>query len=245
MTALRGILRLTYHIEVITGLKIGGAKESIEIGGIDNVVIKLKHYKGRSDVPYIPGSSVKGKVRSLIELALGIFNGPCACGSDDCKVCKLFGTAGDKARHPVRLRVSDFYPTDETIDMWESFLEGVYTEIKAENTINRLTSTVKQGGLRHMERVIPGSVFYGTVSFRVFEKNDKDLFELFEQGLKLVEEDYLGGCGSRGYGRVKFNLVNVEYKAINSANGSFKVEIKPNINLENFKEEVFKASLAG
>ena len=50
-------------LELVTGLHIGAGNDEIRIGGIDNPV--LKHpYSGQ---PYIPGSSLKGKVRSLLE----------------------------------------------------------------------------------------------------------------------------------------------------------------------------------
>ena len=237
MVRLIGILKLTYEIEVVTGLHIGGAKENIEIGGIDNPVVKLKQYKGLADVPYIPGSSIKGKIRSLLELSLGK-NDVCSCG--DCKICKIFGTAGNNAKHPIRLRIFDFYPTDETINMWENYLDGLYTEVKAENTIDRLTSTVKKGGLRHMERVIPGSVFRGEIVFRVFNKQeDKELFNLFESGIRLLEEDYLGGSGSRGYGRVKFYLKKVRYvevKISGEKDRDLSINEREGLDTNNFKQ---------
>ncbi len=222
MEQLKGILTLEYEIEVITGLHIGGSKESIEIGGIDNPVIKLRSYKGRSDVPYIPGSSIKGKIRSLLELAMGKGKDPCSCG--ECSICKLFGTAGTNAKHPIRLRVSDFYPTDDTLKFWEDVLEGLYTEIKAENTIDRITSTVKRGGLRQMERVIPESRFEGVFIIRIFnQKEDKNLCELLIRGIELLQDDYLGGSGSRGYGRVEFHFKNAVYKKIAIQSGILQI----------------------
>jgi CRISPR-associated protein Csm3 len=226
-----GFLELKYEIEVISGLHIGGSKDSIEIGGTDNPVIKLKTYKIKdeilSDVPYIPGSSLKGKVRSLLELAenkpLERFNNyedksdwnkaieyagkPCDCGK--CNICKLFGTGGDKVEEPIRLRFSEFYPTKETIEMWKTYLGEVYTEIKTENVINRITSTAQHP--RHTERVIANSIFEGTITFRVFEGDNEKLFQELENGLKLLEKDYLGGNGSRGYGRVKVKLSEINW----------------------------------
>ena len=236
MVRLKGILKFLYEIEVVTGLHIGGAKENVEIGGIDNPVIKLKNFKGLSDVPYIPGSSVKGKIRSLLELSLGK-SSVCSCG--DCDICKIFGTSGTTAKHPIRIRIFDFYPKDETIELWENYLEGAYTEIKAENTIDRLTSTVRRGGLRHMERVIPGSIFEGDIIFRIFDENeDKRLLDLFEEGIKLLQEDYLGGSGSRGYGRIKLNLRGVVYSSIKNKNGSIYVEKKA-LGPDNYRNAVF------
>ena len=131
---LKGVLKLKVVIRAKTGLHIGGAKENVEIGGIDNIVEKLKVYftkneiNGRRrflDVPYIPGSSLKGKIRSLLEwvknpkdgnvnvIALSFEGNPCKCGK--CIICKLFGAHQAQGQEPVRLRFEDFYPTEDTI----------------------------------------------------------------------------------------------------------------------------------
>jgi len=226
-----GFLTLKYHIEVLTGLHIGGSKDSIEIGGVDNPVIKLKAFKLNddnilSDIPYIPGSSLKGKIRSLLELAKGIYmkrlqNGitkiedlgkPCDCGK--CEICILFGTGGNNIKEPIRLRFSEFYPTDDTINMWKKYLGEVYTEMKTENVINRITSTAQHP--RHTERVIANSVFKGDITFRLFENDGIELVNTLKTGMELLEKDYLGGSGSRGYGRVKIYLCNYEWYSPNN-----------------------------
>lgn len=53
-------------LECVTGTRIGGTQEKFEIGGIDNPVIK----DPLTDLPYIPGSSLKGKLRHLLEWAI-------------------------------------------------------------------------------------------------------------------------------------------------------------------------------
>ena len=60
---LKEIKEITATIEIVTGLHIGGNNDEIKIGGIDNPVIK----NPLTNEPYIPGSSLKGKIRSLIE----------------------------------------------------------------------------------------------------------------------------------------------------------------------------------
>jgi len=253
---LKGFLKLKYKIKVKTGLHIGGSKDSIEIGGIDNPVIKLKVFRTSddilSDVPYIPGSSLKGKIRSLLELAknkhieklkdvvakklnkkpetltdkdindflkekrknqkawkdlLEEIGTVCTCGG--CEICKLFGTGGNNIKEPIRLRFSEFYPTKETIEMWKTYLGEVYTEMKTENVINRITSTAQHP--RHTERVIAESEFEGDITFRVFEEDGKDLLNILKKGIELLEQDYLGGNGSRGYGRVEIRLESYEW----------------------------------
>lgn len=214
--ALKGIIKLECKIRVLTGLHIGGSKENVEIGGIDNIVIKVPVLKLdeviERDVPYIPGSSIKGKMRALLEwvekpegstqvIALTSKGEPCNCGR--CRVCKLFGAHKNaKSEEPVRLRVEDFYPTKETIQMWKRFLEGDFVEVKVENTIDRIKGTALHP--RHQERVIPFSEFTGFIKIRVHEGDRKELYDTIIRGIKLLEDDYLGGSGSRGYGKVKF-----------------------------------------
>ncbi|WP_299228344.1 type III-A CRISPR-associated RAMP protein Csm3 [Sulfurihydrogenibium sp.] len=214
--ALKGIIKLECKIRVLTGLHIGGSKENVEIGGIDNIVIKVPVLKLdeaiERDVPYIPGSSIKGKMRALLEwvekpegsmqvIALENKGEPCNCGR--CRVCKLFGAHKNaKTEEPVRLRVEDFYPTEKTIDMWKKFLDGDFVEVKVENTIDRIKGTALHP--RHQERVIPFSEFTGFIKIRVHEGDRKELFDTIIRGIQLLEDDYLGGSGSRGYGKVKF-----------------------------------------
>ncbi len=241
--ALKSVVKINCNIEVLTGLHIGGSKDNIEIGGIDNIVIKLHFYNGHRDVPYIPGSSLKGKMRALLEwvekpmdnsskvIALAKNGKPCDCGK--CNVCRLFGAHQSKnAVEPVRLRVDDFCPTEDTINTWTNVLEGLYTEIKTENIIDRIKGTAEHP--RHTERVIPGSVFEGSISIRIYEG---DTFEntvgVVLKSLEMIEDDYLGGSGSRGYGRVRFdkksfvlkkytpNLEEISFEKVEDLKGKF------------------------
>ncbi|MGB9639081.1 MAG: type III-A CRISPR-associated RAMP protein Csm3 [bacterium] len=245
---LKGILKLKYKLTVLTGLHIGGSKENIEIGGIDNIVIKIpvlvfNDNEIKYNVPYIPGSSIKGKIRALLEyiekpednnsnqvIAFRYNGNPCECGR--CNICKLFGPHKSKSlQEPIRLRFDDFYPTLDTINLWEEALDGLYTEIKTENVINRLRGTAEHP--RHIERVIPYSEFQGYITFRVFENDSFKLYQILEKGINLLNDDYLGGNGSRGYGRVKLELLfnYSEYKPIVNYPHSTKL-IK---NLEDLK----------
>ena len=244
---LKGILKLKYRIKTKTGLHIGGSKESIEIGGIDNIVIKLpilkieKNENEYRNVPYIPASSLKGKIRALLEwvekpynnnsMPIAISKGgePCDCGK--CNICKLFGThKAQNNTEPVRLRFDEFYPTEETIQMWEEVLEGIYTEMKSENTINRITSKANP---RHLERVIAGSEFEGNITVRIFEGDTyENTVGILKKGLELLEDDYLGGSGSRGYGRVEIECKEIIWKPIQNYEGKI-------IKFEEIKNKVF------
>ena len=236
----QGSFVIDYTLTNLTGLRIGGAKEEFDIGGVDNPVIKAPvsipgFYEDGSELPqgapYIPGSSIKGKVRSLLEWALGRVEKmyeknpndiekagkPCDCGK--CKVCVIFGT-GDSRTYknlkieelpgPPRAKFFDAYPTKDTLRILRNQLgEGIFTEIKTENQINRITSLAQNP--RKMERVPAGAEFEGRIVFDLFKEEDKDLLKTLFKGLELLENNFLGGYGSRGSGRVKFKELKIEF----------------------------------
>jgi len=242
-----GSLVIDYKLKVLTGLRIGGSKENFEIGGLDNPVIKVvtevPDYDGKGHTlpegaPYIPGSSIKGKMRSLLEWVEGrvaerIENAlknkkkleeqlkeagqPCACGR--CVICKIFGTGEAKTLEnipvneqpgPPRLKVFDAYPTYETLERLKDALgEGIFTEIKTENQINRLTSRANP---RKIERVPAGTEFEGIMVFDFYKEEDKELLKTVFQGMKRIEDNFLGGYGSRGSGKVKFREIKLTWK---------------------------------
>ena len=224
---LRDYLTLRGTLCCVTGLRIGGSAEMIEIGGLDNPIIKHP----LTELPYVPGSSLKGKMRALLELRLDKIDprqevdgrrnrnygevhrpdseGGWNCEGQTCPICRIFGSnAGEGQVGPARLIVRDAYLTDE----WEGkiqerLLEGKpATEIKYENTINRITARANP---RQMERVPAGVAFAFEIGYRVFDTGDggatdRELFGRVIEGLRLVEADTLGGSGSRGYGKVAF-----------------------------------------
>lgn len=210
-------------IEVVTGLHIGGSTTMIEIGGKDNPVIKNPLTKE----PFIPGSSLKGKMRSLLEWKLGLiddrrkidgkdnkdfgevhkFNSP-KCEKEKCPICLIFGTsADDAALGPTRLIVrdavmdNDFMNKQKTTNATWTVLD--LTEDKYENTINRITARANP---RNFEMVIAGAEFKFTMSYRVFDGDDENLFDQVIESLRLIEKDALGGAGSRGCGQIKFKI---------------------------------------
>ena len=214
---------ITGKIRVITGLRIGGSAESLEIGGMDNPVIK----NPITDEPYIPGSSIKGKIRSILEWKdnkVNINGGVCECGKKDCPICRIFGTSANKGesdRGPTRLIVRDAELLPKLIiredESKEESIEWKIvglpvTEDKVENTINRITSHAVP---RHMERVLPGYEFKFEMIYKVYDMNDggktdEELFDKVLLGLKYLQEDTLGGAGSRGCGKIKFESLKVK-----------------------------------
>ena len=190
-------IKITYRLHLLTGLHIGGSKESVEIGGIDNPVIKIATRKNQ---PYIPGSSLKGKMRCLLEQVAGAQK-VCA----NAEVNKLFGSADKNNTQPSKLIVRDAYLTEESVARLEACyeLDMPYTENKFENTINRVEGKAEHP--RQQERVPAGVNFAVEMILNIWD-NDKEeeLMEMFNRGIRLLENDYLGGSGSRGYGQVKF-----------------------------------------
>lgn len=195
-----------------TGLHIGGANNAINIGGADNILIR----DSVSDLPFIPGSSLKGKLRSLFELndkesAQSVMKnkgGPATDG--DSKAVKIFGVSADNnnkaLNFPTRLIVRDSFPTEESIELWnkqEDIVRGA--ELKDENKLNRITSAATP---RSIERIPKGSVFAFEFIFSVYEEDEDNLMGVFE-AMRLLEDNYLGGSGSRGYGKVKFANISI------------------------------------
>ncbi len=202
------------QIQVMTGLHIGASNENIEIAGLDNPIIK-DPLPG-SHAPYIPGSSLKGKLRSLIEIKDGRFvtqgrskGNPCDCGQRECPVCAVFGTSANNRPDdlgPTRIVVRDAHLSTQEKDnapSWrERFKDGeLPMEIKYENAINRITGVANP---RPLERVPAGVEFDFNISFKVFEGDPESYFTTLLRGMRLLEMDALGGSGSRGCGQIRF-----------------------------------------
>jgi CRISPR-associated protein Csm3 len=221
-------------IECLTGLHIGGSKEKLQIGGVDSIVIR----NPRNQHPYIPGSSLKGKIRHLLEYITGGVNKPIHREAPSGKsieeldrinlgqvsrkeeIARIFGVGvDDRDKHDElkhiglpRLIVRDAYPDAATIEMWGNLgSDANFTEYKAENTIDRLTSAANP---RFIERVVEGSVFDFEIVYTAYaESNSEEEIKTINSdigdillGLRLLENNALGKSGSRGYGRIKFWL---------------------------------------
>jgi len=194
-----------------TGLYIGGSNDNIDIGGTDNAIIR----DVVSDLPFIPGSSLKGKLRSLFELndkesARSVLtNGGKPSTDENCNAAKIFGVSADEGRDlkfPTRLIVRDSFPTEESIELWNKYEDIVRgSELKYENNINRVNSSATP---RNIERVPKGSSFNFEMIFSVYEEDENNLMNVFE-AMRLLEDNYLGGSGSRGFGKVKFTDISI------------------------------------
>ncbi len=219
---LKEMKQITGKIVLKSGLHIGAGDTEMKIGGTDNTVVKHPH----TLEPYIPGSSLKGKIRSLLELRTGLMgetggrplsysvvNG--AEGdvkSDALKILKLFGTSGADEEAsvlgPTRCSFADC-PLDTK---WKekAALEHIpFTEVKPENSINRISGTAENP--RFTERVPAGTEFRFALTLKLMHEDEGDDLETtLLEGMKLLEMDALGGNGSRGYGRVEFRFDDQE-----------------------------------
>lgn len=199
-------IKIETTIVLLTGLHIGGSKENVEIGGIDNPVIKLASKDGQ---PYIPGSSIKGKMRCLLEQAAGATE----VGRDD-EVNNLFGIAsngrnGEPDSRPSKVIVRDAMLTAESAKALRECdnLDMPYTENKFENVIDRVKGVAEHP--RQSERVPAGAEFHLEMIVNIWDDDNEDaLMSLLEKGMNMLENDYLGGSGSRGYGQIKFDKLN-------------------------------------
>lgn len=206
-------IKINGTIEVISGLHIGAGKEALEIGGLDNAVIK----NPKTKEPYIPGSSLKGKLRFLTEWRLGKIDGEAVhkCKIMDCEICRIFGSLEQLDEHNVRgatrLIVRDaFY--DETVT--GLFDPQNMLEVKYSTAIDRTSGAALKNSLRNLERVVPGVTFKFEIIYRVFDINDngakdKENFKIVIESLKHLQNDTLGGSGSRGCGQIAFKNLTV------------------------------------
>lgn len=188
-------------LEVKSGLHIGSSTAFAAIGSVDAPVIR----DVRTSDPMIPGSSIKGKMRMLLAKCHNAC--PANTGNDDADaILRLFGSARKDYRCAGRLLFSDMYLTEKCKDELrrQNIIRPV--EIKFENTVRRLTGIATT---RQIERIIRGTKFGMSLIYEVDEEcSILEDFQLIREGLDLLRWDYLGGSGSRGYGKVDFtNLV--------------------------------------
>jgi CRISPR-associated protein Csm3 len=227
-----GKLVLEGEIQCQTGLHIGAGKGSLEIGGADNPVVK-----DAFGIPYIPGSSLRGRLRSLLEQALGL-----ALPNElvyvskrrgqevrihqsdraDDEVCVLFGRNPGRVERvngdaletsnatPARLTVYDApLVVDSITPQMRENLDDELTEVKSENAVDRITS---QANPRTLERVPAGARFRFRMVLDVLCEEDKALLARVSEAMRLLEDDALGGGGSRGNGRVAFTNLQCAWR---------------------------------
>ena len=196
-------LSITGIMQLITGLHIGVSMDFSPIGAVDNVVIR----DPVSKQPIVPGSSLKGKIRSLLAADTSESVMVPKIEEEGEKLQRLFGMGGKKIRRS-RLQFFDLFLTQASCDYLKQVDSDLYmTEIKFENEINRMTAIANP---RQLERVPAGAQFDFRLMYVV--ENPEDVLEdikLLARGLQLLQLDYLGQGGSRGNGRVRFTNLNI------------------------------------
>ena len=232
---LQGKIFIAGEIEATTGLHIGGSAGELDIGGVDNPVIR----NPLTREPYIPGSSLRGKMRSLLDRHLDrplnkfirrnrpqvrVHECDQLADYNDCSVCQVFGIApsGNMAdTMPTRLIVRDALLTPETRKRFDKIdTDMPYTEVKTEVAIDRITSAATP---RQNERV-PAEATFGPLelvySLYTLDSDsggsvDREiaLFDAVLTGMELLEDDYLGGSGSRGSGKIAFRDLEMTFKS--------------------------------
>jgi CRISPR-associated protein Csm3 len=193
-----GKILITCRMRVLTGMHIGGSSAYSAIGAVDSPVIR----DSLTGEPMLPGSSLKGKMRTLLAKAIKNHYITQECKDDPEELKRLFGSAGDNRRKEnpkaARLQFADAF----LVNAAEMKKRGGLTEVKFENTIGRLTAMANP---RQIERVVRGSEFAVNMVYDMEDTGDiQEDFANIARGLKLLSMDYLGGHGSRGYGRVAF-----------------------------------------
>lgn len=195
-------IEISGTIEIVTGLHIGGSSAFSAIGAVDSPVIM----DTRTNQPMIPGSSLKGKMRALLAKQ---YNTVLAKTADEDAECLtgLFGSA--KTKKESRILFTDMF-LDNLEELKRAGLTSA-TEVKFENSISRTTAVANP---RQIERVVRGAQFPMQLIYEFSDEIDSDTmlqdFRILKEGFKLLEYDYLGGSGSRGYGRVKFLDLDAE-----------------------------------
>lgn len=190
-------IQISAQIRLKTGLHIGASNAFAAIGAIDSPVIK----DSITNLPIIPASSIKGKMRTI---TAKVYNQQQAKkpGEDGELISRLFGNSSSDRYKIGRLIFRDaFLSNVEELDKLGVYS---YTEVKFENTIDRITA---EANPRQIERAIRDSKFSLEVIYEITDEFEGEVLEdikALADGFKLLELDYLGGSGSRGYGKIAF-----------------------------------------
>ena len=230
MNSIKGKLIINGTIKLITGLHIGTSGDFSAIGAVDTIVIR----DSVTNKPIIPGSSLKGKMRYL--LARTKYNSSLELEDikkEDNSIKRLFGSSDPVVTS--RLQFQDILLSDKSIEeLKDAEFDLPYTEIKYENTIDRTTGIANP---RQLERVPAGSEFDFKIVYNIekIEEINEDMENILLM-IDVLEDDYLGGHGTRGYGRIKFKNFSINIKTYTEENEKELASIKN--ELKNFEEKL-------
>lgn len=223
---IQGYLKISGKLEVLTGLHIGGGKDNSAIGVVDNTIIR----DPLTRQPIIPGSSLKGKIRTLLARTENDNNFLGEHKDDSDSILKLFGSSEKNKIILARLIFSDCRLNEDSFKQLKDANTDLYlSEVKFENTIDRKDA---QAVPRQLERVPAGAIFDFELTYIIEKALTQEQIEadlkLIKKGLRLLEFDYLGGSGTRGSGRVKFDD-KLQSKLESVSNGNLVIT-QENIN---------------
>lgn len=224
---------ITADMTLITGMHIGASNDFSPIGAVDSVVVK----DSLTGMPIVPGSSIKGKLRTIIaklksdsnEYFLSNHN------NDKKEIKELFGSSADNDIKEAKLQFYDLFLKNAD-ELEKKNLDLGYTEIKFENTINRATAVANP---RQLERVPAGATFEFKLIYNAIKSEKDNIVEdfiLISSGIKALQLDYLGGSGTRGYGKVSFSNFKVEKASLTENDINIDNIIKLLKESENFVE---------
>lgn len=221
MAKLTDKLIIKGELTLLTGMHIGASNDFAPIGAVDSVVVRNPIDKR----PIIPGSSIKGKMRTLLAKADYKESGDYlnSIDKDSDIIKRLFGATKPNIISS-RLQFCDLFMSEDTVDKLSNKTDLYLTEIKFENDINRTTAVANP---RQLERVPAGSVFEFNLIYNV--EDDGQVLEDFKnisKAICLLQLDYIGGSGTRGYGKVKFSNLSVKKQNINGENNINEKELE-------------------
>ena len=201
--AIRGKIIIQGDLTIKTGMHIGGGSDYAPIGAVDSPFIR----DSLTQEPIIPGSSLKGKIRTLLARYRSEEHIVNSIDKDDDVIKRLFGST--KPQTISRLQFQDLFISEETKLLFESIDTDTYMgEVKFENTINRVTSVAMP---RQIERVPAGTQFAFKLVYTLIDKDEvEEDLQTLRTGLELLQLDYLGGHGTRGYGRISIDNVTIK-----------------------------------
>lgn len=189
-------LQITGILEIKTGLHIGGNGAFAAIGAVDSPVVR----DARTNLPMIPGSSLKGKMRSLLAKRYNTSR-VAKPDEDHYRLTRVFGTAKKGEVKRSRVLIADMIMSNDR-ELRDAGIQSM-TEVKFENSINRATAVANP---RQIERVIRGARFKLDIVYEAEDESEvlEDVAILAE-GFQLLHYDYLGGNGTRGYGKINIS----------------------------------------
>ena len=196
-----GKILIQCRLKVLTGMHIGGSSAFSAIGAVDSPVIN----DPRTKRPILPGSSLKGKLRTLLARShAGNIKDLPVHNKDAPNILRLFGSSGDPIIK-ARLQFADAF-----ISNADSFGDIPLTEIKFENTIDRVSALANP---RQIERVVSGVEFAARIVYDVHaDVSEEEIAEdmsMLARAMRLLQLDYLGGHGTRGSGRISFDEIEL------------------------------------